>query len=76
MRRLNDDDILAIRQQANIVDVISSYIPLQKAGRSYLAVCPFHDDTNPSLSVDPDKQIYKCFACNHGGNVFGFVRDY
>jgi DNA primase len=76
MRRLNDEDIAQIRQQANIVDVISSYIPLQQAGSNYKAICPFHDDTNPSLSVNAQKQIFKCFACGVGGNVFTFVKDY
>lgn len=76
MKYLTRDEIDQIRSRSNIVDIISSYIPLEKAGNNYKAVCPFHDDTNPSLSVNQDKQIFKCFACGVGGNVFTFVRDY
>lgn len=76
MKRLSPEEINQIRQQANIVTVISNYIPLQQAGSNYKAICPFHDDHNPSMSINTSKQIYKCFVCGHGGNVFGFVRDY
>lgn len=76
MKYLTRDEIDQIRSRSNIVDIISSYIPLEKAGNNFKAVCPFHDDTNPSLSVNQDKQIFKCFACGVGGNVFTFVRDY
>lgn len=76
MKRLTQEDIALIRQQANIVDVISSYIPLTQAGSNYKAICPFHDDHDPSMSINVSKQIYKCFVCGQGGNVFGFVRDY
>ena len=64
-----------IRRQIDIVQVISSYIPLTKKGKNYMGVCPFHDDTNPSMSVSPDKQIYKCFSCGASGNVFTFVKE-
>lgn len=76
MKRLSNEEITQIRQKANIVDVISSYIPLQQAGSNYKAICPFHDDHNPSMSINTSKQIYKCFVCGQGGNVFGFVKDY
>lgn len=65
-----------IRQQVDIVDVIGSYVALVKKGQGYFAVCPFHDDSHPSMSVSPQKQIYKCFVCNNGGNVFVFVQNY
>ena len=65
-----------IRNSASISQVISQYIPITKRGRNYVAVCPFHDDHNPSMSISEDKQIYKCFACGSGGNVFTFVKDY
>lgn len=65
-----------IRSRADIVEVISSYIPVIKKGTSHLAVCPFHDDKNPSLTISRSKQIFKCFSCGHSGNVFGFVSDY
>ena len=67
------DDVL---KSANIVDVISSYINVTKKGRNYVALCPFHDDRNPSLMISSDKQIYKCFVCGAGGNAITFVRDY
>lgn len=73
---MNKDIINEIRAKSDIVDVISSYIPLTKKGRNYFGVCPFHDDTNPSLSVSPERQIYKCFSCGASGNVFSFVMDY
>lgn len=70
------EKINEIRQQADIVDIISRYISVIKKGRNYVAVCPFHDDTNPSLSISRDKQIFKCFVCNEKGNVFSFVEKY
>ena len=72
----NNDDINAIRNKADIVSVIGSYIPLTQRGKNYVCVCPFHDDHSPSMSVSPEKQIYKCFACGKTGNVFTFVSDY
>lgn len=72
----NNDLIKEVRSANDIVEVISSYIPLIKKGKNYFGVCPFHDDTNPSMSVSPDKQIYKCFSCGASGNVFNFVMDY
>ena len=71
-----DNVINDIRKANDIVDVISSYIPLTKRGKNYFGICPFHDDTNPSMSVTRDKQIYKCFSCGASGNVFNFVMDY
>ena len=62
-----------IQDRINIVDVISHYIPLKKAGRNYKATCPFHNEKTPSFVVSPDKQIYHCFGCGAGGNVFSFV---
>ena len=62
-----------IRDSANIVDVVGHYIKLNKKGRSYVGLCPFHDDHSPSLSVSEDKQIYRCFVCGNGGDVFTFV---
>lgn len=65
-----------IRHANDIVEVIQSYLPLKKVGMNWRGLCPFHNDTNPSLSVSQPKQIYKCFACGKAGNVFGFVQDY
>lgn len=67
------EDIL---KRADIVDVISSYINVIKKGRSYVAVCPFHDDKNPSMMVSKEKQIFKCFVCGTGGNAITFIQKY
>ena len=69
-------DFDKIRKQVDIVKVISTYIPLTKKGKNYVAVCPFHNDSNPSLTVSYEKQIYKCFSCGASGNVFTFVKEY
>ncbi len=74
--RISEEEISAIRSRADIVDIIGRYIPLVKKGRSMSAVCPFHDDHHPSLSISSEKQIYKCFVCGAGGNVFQFVQNY
>ncbi|MDY5252267.1 MAG: DNA primase [Erysipelotrichaceae bacterium] len=75
--RISQQDIDNIRQQADIVDIIGRYIPIEKKGsNAYRAVCPFHDDHDPSLSISPSRQIFKCFVCQKGGNVFGFVQEY
>ena len=74
--RIPEETVNDIRNSADIVDVIGHYIPLIKKGKSFNAVCPFHDDHDPSLSISKDKQIYKCFVCGNGGNVFTFVSNY
>lgn len=76
MARLSEQEISRVRTQASIVDVISHYIPLNKSGRNYRAICPFHDDHDPSMNISEDKQIFKCFVCGAGGNVFSFVQKY
>lgn len=73
---LNESEILAIRQKADIVDIVSDYIPLTQKGKNYFAVCPFHDDHKPSMVVSKEKQIFNCFTCHTGGNVFTFVMNY
>lgn len=73
---IKEEDIQNIRRQADIADIISHYIDVQKNGRNYKAVCPFHDDHDPSLSISREKQIYKCFVCGSGGNIFTFVQKY
>lgn len=72
----NTNVINEIRSKVDIVDIISSYIPLNQKGKNFFGVCPFHDDTNPSMSVSRDKQIYRCFSCGASGNVFNFIMDY
>ena len=76
MPRISDQDINVVRAKADIVDVISRYLQVQRKGKSYVALCPFHDDHSPSMSISPDRQIYKCFVCGAGGNVFTFVQNY
>ncbi len=76
MSYINQEEINKIRTSVDIIDIISSYIPLTKKGRNFFGVCPFHDDHNPSMSVSSEKQIYKCFTCGASGNVFTFVEEY
>jgi DNA primase len=73
---LDNNLIDQIRRSNDIVDVIGSYITLKKAGASYRGICPFHNDSHPSLNVSQPKQIFKCFACGKAGNVITFVQDY
>ena len=73
MPRSLQDLIAEIRDSANIVDVISYYIPVKRAGRSYKALCPFHPDRNPSLMISEEKGLWHCFGCGAGGDVFSFV---
>ena len=70
---VNVDDI---RKNADIVEIISSYLPLTLKGKNYFGICPFHQDHSPSMSVSREKQLYKCFSCGAGGNVFTFVMEY
>lgn len=76
MVMVKEEDINAIRKACNIVDIISSYIPVTLKGKDYKCVCPFHDDHSPSMSISTSKQIYKCFSCGAAGNVFTFVENY
>ena len=65
-----------IRSRNDIVDVVSSYVKLQRKGSNYVGVCPFHNDHSPSMSVNQPRQIYHCFSCGAGGDVFKFVMEY
>ena len=76
MQIISEDKINDIRNNADIVSIISDYIPLKMQGKNYFGVCPFHDDHSPSMSVSKERQMFKCFVCNKGGNVFTFVKDY
>ena len=64
----------AIRNQIDIVDLVSEHIPLQRKGRIYIGRCPWHDDKRPSLQVNPDRQTYRCWVCDIGGDIFSFVQ--
>ena len=70
---ITDDVIAEVRNRADIVEVISEYLPLKKAGRNYSALCPFHPEKTPSFMVSSVKQVFHCFGCGVGGDVFGFV---
>jgi len=71
------EDIIAnVRDTANIVDVISEHVALKKTGKNFTGLCPFHADTKPSFTVSEEKQIFHCFGCGQGGNVFSFLMQY
>ena len=73
---MNHDLANEIRKKADIVDIIGERIPLVSKGKNFFGVCPFHDDSNPSLCVSREKQIYTCFSCHATGNVFTFIMEY
>lgn len=76
MGYINDDEINEIRSRADIVDIISNYLHVTPKGKNHVAVCPFHDDHSPSLIISRERQIFNCFTCRTGGNVFTFVMKY
>lgn len=72
----NNDDVQRVRDASDIVAVVGEHLTLKPKGREYVCLCPFHDDSNPSMCVVPAKQIYHCFVCGSGGDVFRFVMNY
>lgn len=76
MAYINEEEINTIRSNADIVEIIGDYLELKQKGRNYVAICPFHDDHTPSLVVSTERQIFNCFTCKTGGNVFSFVMKY
>ena len=74
--RYSDDIIEEVRQKNDIVDVVSQYVRLTRRGSTYFGLCPFHDEKTPSFSVTPCKQMYYCFGCGAGGNVYNFIMEY
>lgn len=73
--RIEQETINEIREKNDILDVVSEYVKLEKKGRNYIGLCPFHDEKTPSFSVSEDKQICHCFGCKKGGNVFQFIQE-
>ncbi len=71
--RIKDEDLEAVRQRADLVDLLSDYMQLKKAGKVFKGLCPFHDEKTPSFTVDPVKQLYHCFGCGEGGDIFTFL---
>lgn len=71
----NQNTINEIRSKIDIVELISEYVPLSKKGQYYWGICPFHNDKNPSMSVDPKRQTYTCWSCHNSGNVFNFIEN-
>ncbi|MDB6167944.1 MAG: dnaG, partial [Verrucomicrobia bacterium] len=76
MQRIAEDMIERIAASNDIVEVIGSYFPLRREGATYKALCPFHQERSPSFTVNPHRQIFKCFGCGAGGSVYRFVMDY
>src|SRR2546430_11140140 len=73
--RFMEQDLAEVRERANLVEVISAHAQLRKAGpRTFKGLCPFHQEKTPSFTVDPAKQVYYCFGCGAGGDVFDFLR--
>ena len=73
MARYSEEIIEQVRQNNDVVDVISQYVHLTRKGRNYFGLCPFHNEKSPSFSVSPDRQIFHCFGCGVGGNVYSFL---
>ena len=73
MAGFNDDDIRAVREKTNIVDVVGERVRLKKSGRTFKGLCPFHNEKSPSFHVDPAKQLYHCFGCGAGGDAYSFL---
>ena len=76
MPYFSDDVIEEVRSRSDIVDVISQYVRLTRKGSTYFGLCPFHNEKTGSFSVSPGKQMYYCFGCGAGGNVFTFLMQY
>ena len=68
-----EETIAKVRNNVNIVNVISQYVSLEKKGKDYVGLCPFHQEKTPSFTVNEGKQFFKCFGCGKGGNVFSFL---
>lgn len=76
MSKISQNSIDKVKAAIDIVDVISSFVRLEKKGPGYVGVCPFHNDRHPSMRVTSSRQMYKCFVCGAGGDVFDFLQKY
>jgi DNA primase len=74
--RLHPRTIEAVKERADIVDVVGEHVVLKKKGREFVGICPFHDDSKPSMTVSPAKQFYYCFSCGAGGNSIKFLMEF
>ena len=73
---LHSHTIDAVKERADIVDIVSEHVVLRKRGREFIGICPFHDDSKPSMTVSPAKQFYYCFSCGAGGNAIKFLMEF
>ncbi len=76
MPRHSEATLATIKQSLDLVALVGEYLPLHRAGSKFKALCPFHDDHNPSLELNPERQSFKCWSCGAGGDIFDFVKDY
>ena len=74
--RLHPKTIESVKERVDIVDVVGEHVVLKKKGKEYVGICPFHDDSKPSMSVIPGKQFYYCFSCGAGGNAIKFLMEF
>ena len=75
MAKISEQSIEKIRNAADIYEIVSNYVDLKKRGRNYFGLCPVHNEKTPSFSVNPDRQIYKCFGCGIGGSSIDFIME-
>ena len=68
-----DEAVAEVRSRADIVEVVGEVVVLKRSGRNYVGLCPFHQERSPSFNVNPERQIFRCFGCGEGGDVFSFV---
>ena len=74
--RFHPRTIEAVKERADIVDVVGEHVVLKKRGKEFVGICPFHDDSKPSMTVSPSKQFYYCFSCGAGGNSIKFLMEF